>query len=177
MNKINSIKKTAHEALPSTRNYDYFPYGREGNLVLQHEGGIYTGKSENIGILIDLPNEYNCIRNIQLSVTANESFMLINVIFNSNDIENSVTVSFKSFFLSSCSADIKTPESLAEAIVFLNSLYLDHNQKIMVQTLLYGLVGKLLFHKVTKLPTVALALVKIMVERDNLITDTSDMPM
>ena len=177
MNKINSIKKTSHEVLPSTRNSDYFPYDEEGNLVLQHEGGIYTGISENIGILIEHPNEYNCIKNIQLSVTANDSFMLINVILNSIDIENSVTVSFKSYFLSSCSADIKTPESLAEAVAFLNSLYLGHNQTIMIQTLLYGLVGKLLFHKVTKLPTVALALVKSMVEQDRLNTAPSDMPM
>lgn len=173
MNNLQSIKKTSHEVLPSPPNSECFPYDGNGNFSVQHQGGIYTGKSLNIGICVDEPSEHDCIKDVQLSVNGNDTFLLINVIFNSNDIENSVTVSFKSYFSELFSADSETPLCLVEAEIFLDSLYLDHNQKVMIQALLYGLVGKLLFHKVTKSSAVAVALIKSMVKRDKWITITA----
>jgi hypothetical protein len=173
MNNSCSIKSTSREDLPSLPNSEHFPYDGNGNLSVQYKGGIYTGKTFNIGICIEEPSEHDCIKDVQLSVNGNDESLLINVIFNSIDIENSVTVSFKSYFSELFSADSQTPLCLVEAESFLDSLYLDHNQKVMIQALLYGLVGSLLFHNVTKSSAVAVALIKSMVKRDKWIAITS----
>jgi hypothetical protein len=153
MTTLQRVEKTTQETFNTICYGEVFAVLTNNKVnAFQTDGTIYLTSDDANSSIYD----------VYISVDCDETLLSISIILNPEDEENSVTVFFHHDFLEQFNPS-HPPKAIFDARDFLLSICENSYQIDAVETILFGLLGKKLFNKVSTSLLMQQALVKAMI--------------